>query len=140
MINLQTFSTFGRFQSPRFMQFAACLCWTVVSSVLAVTVTTTAFSCWNFSRSPTRGFQRLVDIHESPHLQQVKNSVPWESSLPWVPPVIEAKKAASGIRASVWCNASCRAKFPCNNSQLKICFWDEILGACFRCLAVLSSG
>lgn len=67
-------------------------------------------------------------IASSGQPQMDQNLSSWQLTPPWIPPKIEAKKVASGIRASVWCKEDCRAKFPCKQEEVKICFWDQIFG------------
>lgn len=65
-------------------------------------------------------------IISSRQLNVEQNLSSWQLTPPWIPPKIEAEKVASGIRASAWCDADCRAKFVCKEEEVKICFWDQI--------------
>jgi len=61
-------------------------------------------------------------FRQSPPLHEASN---WQLDLPWILPEMEPRRAAAGIRASVWCNSSCQANYSCEPEQVKICFWDE---------------
>ena len=70
-----------------------------------------------------------IKILSGEQLNVEQNLSSWQLTPPWIPPKIEAERVASGIRASAWCDADCRAKVVCKKEEVKICFWDQIFGA-----------
>ena len=116
------------------MSFLAAMCGMNVSKVLRNSALLLVFavgSCSLFSeivRQCGRQFATTTNkIISGGQLHMVQN-LSWQVTPPWIPPKIEEKRVASGIRASAWCNADCRAKFVCKEDEVKICFWDKIFG------------
>ena len=58
------------------------------------------------------------------------DSTPAEESLligipPWVPIAIKPERIASGVLSALRCNATCLDKVACEETEVKLCFWDQ---------------
>lgn len=44
---------------------------------------------------------------------------------PWVPIAIKTERIASGVLSALRCNATCLDKVACEETEVKLCFWDQ---------------